>query len=418
MIVFGSRMNTPTDLDAGKPGYLSNSWRDSKAIGGQASDLVDLGLRDSASSRPLERDTNLPNFPSELSGAASAITTNPKATISPFERLSFWFSLDKLSLYFTVIWMSGVVLTLLPLLIGQRYIRRIMLCAEEITDPEIRIELRRTSEKFGTYCKVLLLHSPAISMPVTFGILKPLIVLPSNWRTWPQGACQAALLHEYAHVQRRDVAWQLLARVTCAIYWFHPLAWYAASRLRIERELACDDFVLTTGQSATEYASHLVSIAKACHERTPEPGLAMAQVNGLEKRIRAILDHSRSHDPVSRTLSAIFLLIALVVGVPLMIVQASIESVNDANLVENANSNFQNTAKDDSSLEIAVPLWGPMGSQYRERSYMCCMSVLGVRMLRRLPSLPQLVNRTVVFPFESTPTITMEMMVGGLKHIL
>jgi hypothetical protein len=63
MIVFGSRMNTPSAMDAAKLGYMSNSSRDSKPISGQVSDLVVLGLRDSDSSRPLESDSNLTNLP-------------------------------------------------------------------------------------------------------------------------------------------------------------------------------------------------------------------------------------------------------------------------------------------------------------------------------------------------------------------
>ena len=357
----GNRASTPTGLEGRNPIDFSSGLLDSKTVNGQVSKSVDLGLRVEVSSRPLESDPNVPNFPTGLAKEALPITPDPIATIPPIGGISFGFSEDKLFLYVLVIWFSGAVWTLRPLLLGRRYIRRVRCKSEEIADPEILVELQRTFERLGSRGGVRLLHSSAVSTPMTFGVFRPVIVLPSNWRTWPSGAWQAALIHEFAHVKRRDVAWQLLARVTCAIYWFHPLVWYAAMRLRIERELACDDVVVTTGQSATGYAGHLLLIAKACIERTPEPGLAMAQVTGLEQRIRALMDDSRSHAPVSRSLSVIVSLMALVVTGPFMIVQASIMPADDVNLSKSANADSKDAAKDDSSLEIAGTVVGPNG---------------------------------------------------------
>ena len=361
LIVIGSRTSSPTVLEARNPSGFSGGLLDSKTINALESNSVDLGIRDGGSSRSLESDSNIPNLPKGLNEEESPIAHDPKATMPPVEWTSLWFTKENLYRCVFMIWISGVVLTLRPLMSGRRYIRRVLSNAEEISDSGILLELQRTCETFGSRCRVRLLHSSAVSTPMTFGVFWPLILLPSNWRTWPSGAWQAALLHEFAHIQRRDVAWQLLARVTCAIYWFHPLVWYAAMRLKIERELACDDAVVTAGQSATGYASHLVAIAKACIERTPEPGLAMAQVTGLEQRIRALMDDSRSHAAVSGSLSVFLLLMALVVGGPLMIVQATIMPVHDFNLSEGVNADFQSAAKVDSTLEIAGTVVGPNG---------------------------------------------------------
>ena len=361
LIVIGSRTSSPTALEARNLSDVSGGFLDSKTINGRVSNSVDVGIRDGGSSRASESDSNVPNLLKGLTEEESPITPDPRATIPPVKWTSLWFTEENLYRCVFMIWLSGVVLTLRPLMSGRRYIRRMLSNAEEISDFEILLELQRTGEKLGSRSRVRLLHSSGVSTPMTFGVFWPLILLPSNWRTWTPGAWQAALLHEFAHVQRRDVAWQLLARVTCAIYWFHPLVWYAAMRLKIVRELACDDAVVTAGQSATGYASHLVAIAKACIEQTPEPGLDMAQVTGLEQRIRALMDDSRSHAPVSRSLSVFLLLMALVVGGPLMIVQASIMPVHDFNLSEGTNADSQDAAKDDSTLEIAGTVVGPNG---------------------------------------------------------
>ena len=63
---------------------------------------------------------------------------------------------------------------------------------------------------------------------------------------------QAVLLHELAHLRRRDPLWQLVAHCGLALHWFNPLAWFAVRRLRIEQERACDDFVLRAGIRASE----------------------------------------------------------------------------------------------------------------------------------------------------------------------
>jgi beta-lactamase regulating signal transducer with metallopeptidase domain len=62
--------------------------------------------------------------------------------------------------------------------------------------------------------------------PSTFGILRPLILLPRSARAWPVARMEAVLRHEAAHVARRDVASQFLARLVCALYWLNPLLWH------------------------------------------------------------------------------------------------------------------------------------------------------------------------------------------------
>ena len=63
-----------------------------------------------------------------------------------------------------------------------------------------------------------------------------------------------------AHVKRRDVVPHLMAWIVCAVWWFHPLAWSAARRMRSESEKACDDLVLKVGTRASRYADDLLDI--------------------------------------------------------------------------------------------------------------------------------------------------------------
>ena len=89
-----------------------------------------------------------------------------------------------------------------------------------------------------------------VTTPLTCGVLRPLILLPQAARDWDESRLWAVLLHESAHVRRRDCMAKYLAQAARALYWWNPLAWMLATRLNHEQELACDDAVLAAGVPA------------------------------------------------------------------------------------------------------------------------------------------------------------------------
>ncbi|HKR65872.1 MAG TPA: M56 family metallopeptidase, partial [Thermoanaerobaculia bacterium] len=159
--------------------------------------------------------------------------------------------------------------------------------------------------------------------------------LPSSAESWPEERRQAALLHELAHIARNDYLVQLLASFACALYWFHPAAWYALRRLRRESEHASDDRVLARGIVAPEYATHLLDVARGARPlRLTLLALSMACPSHLETRLRALLDNTRARGGVSwRIVTVAAVLVALVI-VPLAgarpEIQAAIESIQKA----------------------------------------------------------------------------------------
>ena len=154
-------------------------------------------------------------------------------------------------------------------------------------------------------------EGPPDLMPATWGTRHPVVVLPSVARDWPQARLDPVLVHELAHVQRRDAGWLQLAHVMLAVWWMHPLAWVAARHLRVERERACDDLALAFGSRASEYASELVSLAGECNGT--EMTLAMARRSQLEGRVMAILNPRVNRD--GRTRLATALAAVLVLGI-------------------------------------------------------------------------------------------------------
>lgn len=163
-------------------------------------------------------------------------------------------------------------------------------------------------------------RAESITMPMAAGYLRPTVALPAEADTWPAERLTSVLLHELAHVRRRDCLTQLAASATCALYWMNPLAWHAARALRRERERACDDAVLVAGTAGPTYAEHLLDVARAArHVTTPtwSGGVAMAHRSELEGRLMAILDDARNRQSVSYGAAGLAGLLCLALVTPL-----------------------------------------------------------------------------------------------------
>ena len=138
--------------------------------------------------------------------------------------------------------------------------------------------------------------SAAVTVPVTVGILHPLILLPANSTEWPLGKRRAVLEHERAHVRRRDPLIAVLAALNRCLFWFHPLAWWLERHLASLAEHAADDAsILATGDRQT-YAEVLIDVAAALPAggaRVAFSAVPMARNTRLTARVERILDTGR-----------------------------------------------------------------------------------------------------------------------------
>jgi TonB family protein len=218
-----------------------------------------------------------------------------------------------------LLWAAGAALVLLHMLAGYLAV----------------IRLRRSAINRSHHDGIPVFEARAGSMPMTAGILRPAVFLPGAAASWPEDRKRAVLLHEFAHVHRRDAATQAIARLALAMYWWNPLQWIAWREFVKERERAADDFVLTSGVAPVEYAAHLMEIARAAagalnHQTTLSGAVAMARRSQLEGRLMAILDSTQTRSAAGRRAMWITALCAAAVLIPLAAVHAQDTAGNPA----------------------------------------------------------------------------------------
>ena len=200
-----------------------------------------------------------------------------------------------------IIWIAGALVALLPFLIAMLRVATLTRNARPVTGGRWKHLIESTPAISHLAPRVRILESSDASMPMTWGFVRPVLLIPAGTASWPDWKCRNILLHELAHVERRDCLTQLLAQIACAVYWFNPLAWMAAHRMRIERELACDDCVIAAGAPASDYASNLLEVARSLRAPsfTSHSAIAMARPSQLSGRLLAVLDAHRNRSGVS-----------------------------------------------------------------------------------------------------------------------
>jgi beta-lactamase regulating signal transducer with metallopeptidase domain len=177
------------------------------------------------------------------------------------------------------------------LIAGAISVRRIVANARELTSPDWTTPLCEVADRLDLDVPPRIVISDAIEMAFACRALTPTIVLPASAETWTDDRRRAVLFHELAHIKRHDLLGHTLGRLACALYWFHPLVWTAAKRLRAESERACDDLVLTCGARPSEYAQHLLDMVTNVRDHgAPIMALPMARKKEFEGRMLAILD--------------------------------------------------------------------------------------------------------------------------------
>lgn len=230
------------------------------------------------------------------------------------------------------VYVAGVLVVMIPPLVALVRLRSLVRRARRVDkhhnwrtalDSARSAALGRTSRR-----AVRVYLSSEAAVPMTWGVAHPVIVLPSSCESWGDARRRMALVHELAHVRAADWPTKLAARAVCALYWFHPAAWWLARRFRTDCELACDDRVIASGARRSDYAELLVDAATALASHNsvrsrPRAALALApsRRDGLRGRLDAVLYSHHTARPLRRAWAGLAAAITLGVAGPISTVQ-------------------------------------------------------------------------------------------------
>jgi len=238
----------------------------------------------------------LPADPQQIPAGTLADAATAAMTPAPF---TAGVPLDPAMIAFALaaLWLAGVVFLVVRFGVGawglarlRRKSRPFALAPDDM--PKIAARCRE--------CELRLAHDD--TGPITWGIFAPVILLPKAATFWPRERLHTVLLHELAHIRRRDSLTQALALAVCAVYWPNPLVWMGARALRREAEIAADDSVIVAGVKPSAYAGELLVLAEEFRVRKPALAtlsLYMADRSGLEARVESVLEPNASRTGVT-----------------------------------------------------------------------------------------------------------------------
>jgi beta-lactamase regulating signal transducer with metallopeptidase domain len=243
-------------------------------------------------SRPLGLPTriavlHLQPLETDLTPPPSTPIQQSKKTIAPHR-----FPLAQVLL---ILWAAGLLIGLARLLRGAQIAARIRRAAKPLPAQRAGIFHTQLAQALGKAPPEVFLSDQAV-VPVTIGLTRPAVFLPpAAWDQLDDNQLAQILLHESAHALQRDTLVGLLQELIAALWWFHPLVYWANKLLDEAREAVCDNYVLQT-TSPAEYSRTLLSVAQSIPS-WPNPRLAPALVRSshrLENRIAQLLNPRRS----------------------------------------------------------------------------------------------------------------------------
>lgn len=264
----------------------------------------------------------VPNITFQAGATAGAAAATPRFGLAePQSRPAPAHSPIDWRLFPMLIWAAGALAGVAQMAVGGRVIAGARRRARPHPAQAESVALARA---IGVGHAVDVLEAPPGAMPMTCGLLRPAIFLPADAAGWDAERRRVVLLHELAHVHRGDTGAHILARISLALHWWNPLAWFAWRESLKERERAADDLVLLSGERASAYAGHLLEVARALQSKPPMAwaALAMARRSQLEGRLLAILDPCVPRHSVARVSALATVLLAVAMVAPFAAMRA------------------------------------------------------------------------------------------------
>jgi beta-lactamase regulating signal transducer with metallopeptidase domain len=215
-----------------------------------------------------------------------------------------------------VLFLIGAGLGLLRLVIGLGSVSRYRRRSQAIEDAALHDMLNVLRVTINCHRTVEIRESSDVSAPATVGWQRPLILLPADWQTWTEDERRSVLAHELAHIRHGDYAAGLLAQISLIVHFYHPLAYWLASRLQFQQELAADALAASCAGGRGPYLRALAQLLLRQDDRPPRwPARAFLSPSGtLLRRIGMLRVKDDSARRARSRSAAAFLFVVLTGG--------------------------------------------------------------------------------------------------------
>jgi beta-lactamase regulating signal transducer with metallopeptidase domain len=240
------------------------------------------------------------------------------------------------ALYTFALWalVAGVLLLRIALALWQ--IRTLRATATVIHPADLPSSLQELFCQSGSKRAVAICRSDRVRVPMAVGLFKPAVLLPS-WLLQEMSAdeLRQVLVHELAHLRRRDDWTNLAQKLLRALLFFHPAVWWIEQRVSLEREMACDDLVLAETGNPQVYAECLAKLAERSLVRR-SIALAQAAVSRVRHttlRVMRLLDPSHPHATTISKPALSVVAMVLAAGVFFLARQPDLVSFSAANSI-------------------------------------------------------------------------------------
>ncbi|MBI4752395.1 MAG: polysaccharide deacetylase family protein [Acidobacteria bacterium] len=307
-------------------GYQFPGWFNGTTSGGKIPIQAELFAGD-------ELDFASQKLPAPAALATIAETTtitDPNPTL--LQRLG-----AQLTPWLALFWVLGVGVQLSRLGRGLYLIQRLRRVGVSPLPPVFEPTLSKLQQRLNLNRKIQTLVSTLVESPITFGSVKPVILIPASAITGLSSQqLEAILLHELAHIRRHDYLVNWVQSLAEALLFYHPAVWWFSRDIRQEREHCCDDTAVELTQNALEYAQALVAL-EALRTTHPQPTAAMAVTGGsFMHRIQRLMVHPSPRRPAtSALLASICLVFCLMFG--FFAVRATSQSLQTTDQINRAN---------------------------------------------------------------------------------
>jgi len=221
------------------------------------------------------------------------------------------------------IYLATAFFFLARLFVGLAFGRRLRRSSQMIRETRITVRFASRSLASGLPFIPQAAESEFISVPVTMGVLRPVVLLPTSWRHWDDAKLDAVIAHEVSHVARRDTLTQRLSLLHCTIFWFSPLTWWLNRHLADLVEQASDEAALACGADRKAYAKTLLGFFEALQGASTRvwwQGVSMASAGRAEQRVERILAWKGA---VAMSLKKSVAVVVVALAVPVVYLTAS-----------------------------------------------------------------------------------------------